>query len=239
MKLSIENDKLEILLRDKQQYIGKKVALDSLMSAISLLVSVIFASYDNFGIILGKILKAIFFLLAVYFTFRTIKDAVNSRKQNYNFEALLMDIKELNEITHYHSITIIKDTFNEFPNRYLVYEDARWNCDLFFNTKDNTDNEEFIKSRLSSALKISKSDIELIYKTEDTHEKLSETAQKNKLYHHYFYYADLKNIPDNMKSDTFEIDGIVYKWRTIADMEQDEAIRKKNLDIVSIVKTII
>lgn len=239
MKLSIENDKLEILLRDKQQYIGKKVALDSLMSAISLLVSVWCASYKDVWMFSGEKLRIVFCIIGVLCIIKTIFDAVKGLMKKYSYKELLMDINELNEITHYHSITIIKDTFNEFPNRYLVYEDSEWKCDLFFNTKDNTDNEEFIKNRLSSALKINKSDIELIYKTEDTHKKFSETAQKDKLYHHYFYYADLKNIPDNMKSDTFEIDGIVYKWRTIADMEQDEAIRKKNLDIVSIVKAII
>ena len=34
----------------------------------------------------------------------------------------------------------------------------------------------------------------------------------------------------------FDIDGVQYKWMTIAEMESDPVIQKKNADIVEFVK---
>lgn len=65
------------------------------------------------------------------------------------YEDLLSDINKLNEIAHNYSIVLIKDSFQRFPNRFLVYEDKRWECKLFLNYKENPNNKEFIKNHLS------------------------------------------------------------------------------------------
>ena len=59
--------------------------------------------------------------------------------------------------------TSIKDSFQKFPNRFLVYDDKRWGCKLFLNYKDNSNNEDFIKKHLSGDLKIELEDIKLSY----------------------------------------------------------------------------
>ena len=48
---------------------------------------------------------------------------------------------------------------------------------------------------------------------------------------------DLVNkIPDEFRKDNFEISGRHYYWMTIDEMEKDDNIKKKNLDVVDFVK---
>ena len=39
-----------------------------------------------------------------------------------------------------------------------------------------------------------------------------------------------------MKTDDFSVNGKHYYWMTIKDMEEDENVRKKNLEVVDFVK---
>ena len=58
-----------------------------------------------------------------------------------------------NEMEHPFSIVAIKDTFREFPNKYLLYYDNRWNCWFFFNFKtvENAEqNEASIKKGIAT-----------------------------------------------------------------------------------------
>ncbi len=146
---------------------------------------------------------------------------------------------KLNELTSDHSIILIKNTFEEFPNRLLVYDDIRWNCELFLNYKDNPNNETFIKEHLSSELKINQSEIQLVYKSQEIQAKYSESSQKNKIYCHKFYVAKIENFPEHMKQNCFEIDGRKYFWKTIQELEENNNTLKKNGDIIEYVKGII
>lgn len=141
-------------------------------------------------------------------------------------------------ITHEHSIIVIKDTFNQYPNRYLVYEDKSWDCELFLNYKKNINNESFIKSRISSDLKIDVSDISLDFVGQEIHEKYSVKDKVNKVYCHRFYRANISKFPDMAKCDQFECDGKVYHWRTMAEMEDDKNTMEKNKDIIGYVKAL-
>ena len=145
MKILIDDIKLNLLLETKKSFIGKNVAWDSFLSAFSFLISVLLASYSDFFGMPGIALKTVFVVLGVSFTFKSLADIHNSSKNNYSYSDLLSDINKLNEITHNHSIDIIKDTFNKYPNRLLVYDDTRWNCKFFLNYKENPNNESFIK----------------------------------------------------------------------------------------------
>ncbi len=129
MQLLIDNNRLQLLLEQKKKYIGKKVTLDSVLSSTSLLISVILASYHDYLGISGNVFKTIFVLIGFFFTGKSIYDIFKDTKEKYDYSDLLQDINKLNEITHNHSIIIIKDTFNAYPNRFLVYEDERWNCE--------------------------------------------------------------------------------------------------------------
>lgn len=59
MKILLDDVKLNLLLEQKKQFIGKTVVWDSLLSAVSFLISVIWASYSDFFIISGIVIKTI------------------------------------------------------------------------------------------------------------------------------------------------------------------------------------
>ena len=75
---------------------------------------------------------------------------LDKKKQFIGKTVALNDINKLNEISHNHSIIVIKDTFNEFSNRFLVYNDTKWDCKFFLNYKENINNESYIKEHLSN-----------------------------------------------------------------------------------------
>lgn len=152
MKILIDDVKLNLLLETKKNFIGKNVAWDSFLSAFSFLISVLLASYRDFFGLPGIALKTVFVVLGVGFTFKSLADIHDSSKNNYSYSDLLSDINKLNEITHNHSIVIIKDTFNRYPNRLLVYDDTRWNCKFFLNY---TERRKIIKLHSSLRLLLS------------------------------------------------------------------------------------
>ena len=226
-------------MEKKKQFIGKNVVWDSSLSAISFLLSVILATYEDFFGIPGIVLKTLFVILGLFFTGKSIVDIISSKKNNYTYEDLLSDINKLNEIAHNHSIVLIKDSFQRFPNRFLVYEDKRWGCKLILNFKENPNNEEFIKNHLSGDLKIELDDINLSYLGQRIHEKYSESAKEEKVYCHKFYIANINQFPDKITKDSFEIDGKKYRWMTITELEMDEEVQKKNRDILEFVKELV
>lgn len=196
----------------------------------------VLASYSDFLGIPGVVFKTIFVLLGLVFTGKSIFDIAKDLKNKYNFSDLLADINKLNEIVHGHSIVVIKDSYRHFPNRFLVYDDKRWGCQFFLNCKENSNNEDFIKSHISGELKIEKIDITLDFMGQRIHQKYSESAKENKVYCHKFYLAEVTTFPEKMKADSFEYDGKTYHWRSISELEQDEDVQKKNQDIFGFVK---
>lgn len=236
MQLLIDKTKLELLLEKKKQHIGKTITFDSIMSSISFLISVYFASYDTVWGISGNTLKVAFSFLGVAFLCKSVYDLWKNQKCNYTYNDLLTDINKLNEITHNHSIVVVKDAFNKYPSRVLVYDDMAWGCKLFINYKENENNETFIKSHLSSELKVDISKIILKYVTMKVHKKLSERTKTNKVYCHKFYLAELKSFPEYIQNDDFTIEGKIYHWLSIAELEKDSEAMRKNADVISFVK---
>lgn len=236
MQILIDDTKLNLLLEQKKKYIGKKVAWDSFLSALSFLVGVAFASYENTFIIPGVVLKTIFTVLGIFFTGKSIFDIHNSIHNSYSYTDLLQDINKLNEITHNHSIVAIQDTFNEYPNRFLVYDDPQWQCQLFINYKDNENNESFIKDHVSRELKVDISSITVKYISKIISQKVSGRDNKEKVYCHKLFLVKLKDIPAHMRNDTFECNRRTYHWQSILDLENNNAAIEKNSDIIRFVK---
>lgn len=239
MKILIDEVKLNLLLETKKKFIGKNVAWDSFLSAVSFLVSVGLASYSDYFGIPGIMLKTVFVILGIGFTIKSGFDIYTSQKNNYSYGNLLSDINKLNEIAHNHSIVIVKDAFKKYPNRMLVYDDSRWRCRLFLNYKENPNNEIFIKEHLSRELKIELGDIKLTYLGQKVHEKFSESAKIQKVYSHKFYLATIEKFPSRMKQDSFECDGKQYHWMSVAELEKDGNVQKKNSDILGYVKEMV
>ena len=138
---------------------------------------------------------------------------------------------------HPHSIVLIKDDYNENANRFLVYDDPRWHCRLFLNYHtmpgNDTDNLQNIKNHIKLELKATPENGCFLF--EQLHSKYSVSAKKEKTYLHRFYRFQVSG-NDQLKQDTFTIDGRTYHWMSIAEMEQDANIMEHNSDIVSFVK---
>ncbi len=132
-----------------------------------------------------------------------------------------------------HAIIVIKNDNNE----YLQYLDNRWNSLLFPNCKLNEDfKSDDILEYISNKLGISKEKIECEYVGEKIHTKFSESAQRNKEYHHYFYNVKIKELPDKMKDKKFCLDEETYTWYSYSELENDTRIQQVNSDIVSFIK---
>lgn len=141
--------------------------------------------------------------------------------------------------THAFSIVAIRDTFESPSNRFLLYYDARWQCDFFLNYRTQTDekqNREFIKQCLSEQLNVDAENIQLEYSIEATYRKFSVSDQCEKHYDHRLYQATIENFPEVMKADRFTINGIQYRWATLEDMKNDPDIRAKNAELVKLVE---
>lgn len=132
-----------------------------------------------------------------------------------------------------HTIMIIKNNKNE----YLNYYDERWNSYLFLNNKvigelDDNEQRKFVANKLN----IPEENIELTLIYEKIHTKFSESAKKNKEYHHYFYDVKIKELPTAFTEKEFSLNEINYKWFSIKELEEDKRIQEVNSDIVAMIK---
>ena len=236
MKLVIDDVKLNLLLEQKKKFIGKKVVWDSILSAVSFLISVILADYNVLFGTSGIAFKVFFLFVGCSFTAKAVYDTIKSIRNSYSYEDLLKDINALNEVTHNHSIVAVRDTFNEFANRFLVYDDAQWGCLLFINYRDNVNNGEHIKEHFSREMKIAPSMISVLSGTQLISEKVSGRDGKNKVYRHNLFLLTVSEFPEYMKNDTFECNGKTFHWMSIDKLENDKSAMEKNADIIRFVK---
>lgn len=131
-----------------------------------------------------------------------------------------------------HAIIIIKNDKNE----YLQYYDNNWDSYLFLNCKllESFDKEDVLKDVICK-LNLS-NNLNCEYLGDKIHSKYSESAKKEKEYHHYFYIVDIKDMPISMNDKNFEINNVKYSWYSLMELESDQRIQKVNSDIVEFVK---
>lgn len=236
MQLLINSDKLEALLQRKQEYIGYKKLDQSCNVANALLVV-----YGGFTApaetaLWIKAMAIIFGCFSFYWSGCAMIKAI---KKTYNADLLQKDIENLNEVEHPFSLVAIKDSFNEFPHRYLLYYDNRWGLNLFPNYRTLANEEENIAniiSRLSNELQIPAEIIYLERKGFELRTKYSVSDKIQKVYAHTLYQATIKDMPVALQTNQFTIGERQYSWWSIDSMEADEAIREHNLDVVELVK---
>lgn len=118
--------------------------------------------------------------------------------------------------------------------RFLQVFDKRWNCWLFPYVRSSVNNLESVDKKISEQLHIK---VSASYVAHTNHCKYSVSDEVYKIYHHKLYKVLLKDIPKNMQSKEFELDGRQYKWMSITDMENDSEIMDKNDDVIAFVKT--
>lgn len=208
MKILISREQLELLLEKKRDFIGKKITIDTIIAGISFLISVWTANYETIWIIPGIVFKTIFCVIGIVYMIKIIYDIID-------FKNSALGIK----------------------TKYLTYYDERWDCKLFPNLKTaDKDNETFIISNLSNDLGIPKKEIKCKYISSRVQEKYSVSHNENRVYNHRLYEVEFKNIPKIMNKNDFSINSRHYYWMTISEMEKDDNIMKKNMEVVDFVK---
>ena len=141
------------------------------------------------------------------------------------------------KIQHNHSLIAIKDTFDNEQQRFLVYDDERWDCKLFLNYKTSDyDNEAYMIENISADLGIAKRNISCKYITSKVQEKYSVSHNENRIYNHRLYEVTIHKFPEIMKKADFVVNGKHYYWMTIEEMEKDKRIMSVNMDVVDFVK---
>ena len=232
-QLLLNESDIKLIFEQNREFIGKSklFGFDSLIAGIGFLVTVYFSVFKT------NWMKYTLLIIGIIYLIWGGINIIYSYKHKFNKDILYQKLEEVNLMEqHQHSIILIKDTFNKNPNRFLVYQDARWGCRLFINfhsMQDNNENIKNIEKHIQSELKTQPNNC--VYLFDKLHTKFSVSAGKEKYYKHSFY--ELKLQPNKItKQDSFTIDGKTYYWMSIAEMENDKNIMDKNSDIVKFVK---
>lgn len=95
MRLLIDRKDLELLLEKDREYIGNKVGIDTMIAAISFLLSVFTANYSDLLGISGIVLKTVFCIIGVVYFIKTVWDIFNMIKINTITKFCLKKLKGL------------------------------------------------------------------------------------------------------------------------------------------------
>lgn len=221
MNLNISNDSLRQLLEEKRDFIG-----GDLIAYISLFITVFTSAinyYENIWALL------FFSVLTLWSGLLCWKHA----KHRYNHQKLYVDIQKLDLELHRFSLIAIRDSFNKYPNKFLLRYDEKWDCYLlpYFRTLETTDN---IIQGLEGMLKVSIDASSLTFKSRDTYLKYSPADERNKQYCHSFFYLSHLQFQKIHKQKEFTIEDNKFKWFTLDEMRNDKNIMSKNEDVVDI-----
>lgn len=237
MKMLIDSTELKLLLEQKRDSIGRSVqGIDVLFAGVTFGLSILCADFQSIGFVSGDSIRTACVILAIVFSGRGIMMIINSARDRYGHTELYNDIEKLNNIQHRFSIVAVKDTFNQYPNRFLLYYDERWKCKFFFSYKTVDNDADNIITKLSNELKVDRDNIKVEFKTEQIQEKYSVSHKENRVYDHRVYSVEISKFRNDITADEFEIDGKKYYWMTLQDMEKDQRIKEVNLDVVSLIK---
>ncbi len=229
--MNIREEDLQNLIERRAAYIGFswKVEAANMAGSVGLLLT---AYQMEPGALRAIALAASMALTAV-----NGKGMWSAMKDKYTPEKLQKEIQSLDMVPHKYSLIAIKDTFNEYPNRFLLYYDKGWGCHFLLNYKTRAaGNDQALKESLSHDLKISAGDISLKKLAVNTYQKFSAEAGLKKNYEHTLYLAEIHHFPEVMTADRFEIGDKSFVWMTIDAMRQDAEIQKKNMDVVEMIR---
>lgn len=156
----------------------------------------------------------------------------------FTSETLYGEIHMLNEVNG--NIFSIVSIHCKKSNKYLLFYDEKWKCNLFPNYKVRGLGEEKernnLKTLLSHDLNVKENKIELTYKFKRESKKISQPKQVEKLYEFHVYYAEINDSEFGNCDSSFEINQKTYSWKSISEMEQDETIMRINWDVVGFIK---
>lgn len=147
------------------------------------------------------------------------------------------DLKKIVELV----TEITKDIYHEFLlvtitnslKGYLLRYDERWKCWLFPYIRGAAANKENVDRYVTE---LCQQEIETQYMTTEVHCKYSVSDQCYKRYRHKLYRMPLEKLPAHMEKDSFVVNGEMYCWMTIDEMEKNDGIMTKNSEVIAFVK---
>lgn len=149
----------------------------------------------------------------------------------------MKEIEDLDMIQHNHSLVIIKESFNDNMKRFLLYYDEKWDCKLFLNYKTQERGDEAaIIANVVKELKLNQKEVKCRYITSKLQEKYSVSHRENRIYNHRLYELQVNRFSEQEMEKDFVVNGKRYYWMSIEEMEKDDNIRNKNLEVVDFVK---
>ena len=102
MRLLINKKDLALLLERKRDYIGNRVAADTVIAGVSFLLSTLTASYKDIFSISGIIFKYSFCFIGVLYILKIIKDLIRMYTDSYDHSRLMKDIEDLDTVSYTH-----------------------------------------------------------------------------------------------------------------------------------------
>lgn len=123
--LAINKQKLEGLLKQHKGDIGgdlyKQVA--DVFAALGVIIATMtIKESSTFVLSMGR---WILFILSIAYGVWSVTRIIHTSRTKFDYKRLEGEIMELDETKHHHSLIAIKDTFNDHPNRFLLYFDKR------------------------------------------------------------------------------------------------------------------
>lgn len=161
-------------------------------------------------------------------------------KHPYNADKLLKDVEAMDRTERRSTIIAIRDATGELADRYLVYRDDGWGCDFFPNhrsaepeTADKQQSVQYLKNSFGLG-----ADAFTIRHVGHQESSKPSTEHNNEIryYDYQLYQADVKDLPESWKADSFKVGSKDCKWMTIEEMMRDPTIRKVNSDVVTLVR---
>lgn len=132
----------------------------------------------------------------------------------------------------YHEFSLLAITNPE--GKYLQVYDERWECWLFPYYRTAEYNKANIDEKASELLQL---DVTTDHVAHTIHCKYSVSDEVYKQYKHTLYKLDLKDVPEDMQEDSFQLADKKYSWKTFEELESDSNTMEKNDDVIAFVKT--
>ncbi len=191
MRWLIPSERYKDLLEKREKYIGRNFteSLSTLVSGAAMIIGAVLSDYSSLSGALRLTVMFANYALALGLTIGGVIMTILAAHDRYTAKRLYEETADLNEIEHRYSIVAVKDTFQKYPSRFLLYYDKRWRCNFFFSFPTaETDEKDIldISTRLSGALQIPAQQIQLEKRGFDLSRKYSVSHEENRTYAHTF-----------------------------------------------------
>lgn len=239
--IETREDKLCELLESRRKYIGERlIPFDGWFADAGFLLSLLVTDYRPVLSLSARTVKLIFWAAFAAYTAYLAWKTREAVIDKYTVENLVEDISNSAERPHRFSLLVIRNTFDERTNKYLLLYDARWKCYLFpyvKGTEDEAENRRRVKAFAESHLGIPSTAVSVAKAFGSEHDKYSVPDKVMKHYVHTFYDVDISKYialhqDSPIKNREFEMDGYTFRWYTAAEMNNSREIIKRNKETV-------